>query len=69
MEQRLLVRLAGTRKNSVNQKKCVNVISVNSPLHPLEKLKFSICKYIRCGNKTTSNIAVYGELGRFPVYR
>ena len=39
MEQRLLVCLAGTRTKSVSQKKCVNVISVNSPLHAVKKLK------------------------------
>ena len=35
----------------------------------LEKLNNNICKYLLGVNKRTSNIAVFGELGRFPVYR
>ena len=39
---------------------------VNSPL---EKLNVHMCKYALGVCKKTSNIAVYGELGRYPLYK
>ena len=38
---------------------------VNSPL---EKLNVHMCKYALGVGKKTTNMAVYGELGRYPLY-
>ena len=38
---------------------------VNSPL---EKLNIHMCKYVLGVGKKTSNIAVHGELCRYPLY-
>lgn len=35
---------------------------------PLEKLNLSLCRYILSVNKKTSKLALYGELGRYPIY-
>ena len=35
---------------------------------PLEKLNIHMCKYVLGVGKRTSNIATYGELGRYPLY-
>ena len=35
---------------------------------PLEKLNLSLCRYILSVNKKTSKLALYGELGRYPMY-
>ena len=34
----------------------------------LEKLNIHMCKYVLRVGKRTSNIATYGELGRYPLY-
>jgi hypothetical protein len=36
--------------------------------NPLEKLNISMGKYVHGVNKRTTNLAIYGELGRYPLY-
>jgi hypothetical protein len=36
--------------------------------NPLEKLNISMGKYVLGVNKRTTNLAIYGELGRYPLY-
>jgi hypothetical protein len=36
--------------------------------NPLEKLNISMYKYVLGVNKRTTNLAIYGELGRYPLY-
>ena len=36
--------------------------------NPLEKLNISMGKYVFGVNKRTTNLAIYGELGRYPLY-
>lgn len=37
-------------------------------LFPLEKLNLSLCRYILAVNNKTCKLALYGELGRYPMY-
>ena len=50
--------------NSNNDSHFSNVYSRN----PLEKLNISMGKYVLGVNKRTTNLAIYGELGRYPLY-
>ena len=50
--------------NSNNDSHFSNVYSRNS----LEKLNISMGKYVLGVNKRTTNLAIYGELGRYPLY-
>jgi hypothetical protein len=36
--------------------------------NPLDKLNISMGKYVLGVNKRTTNLAIYGELGRYPLY-
>jgi hypothetical protein len=36
--------------------------------NPLDKLSISMGKYVLGVNKRTTNLAIYGELGRYPLY-
>ena len=48
-----------------SKEKTLKDMYVNSPL---EKLNVHMCKYVLGVGKKTTNIAVYGELGRYPLY-
>jgi hypothetical protein len=61
--------LFNNNKNvGVNSNNDSHVISNLYSRNPLEKLNISMGKYVLGVNKRRTNLAIYGELGRYPLY-
>ena len=60
-----VVRFFNSNKLCKSKEKTLHDMFVSSPL---EKLNIHMCKYVLGVGKRTSNIATYGELGRYPLY-
>lgn len=52
-----------TYKNNIN-----NLFETVYKNLPLEKVNLSMCRYVLSVNRKTSKLALYGELGRYPLY-
>ena len=64
-----IVGLFNNNKNvGVNSNNDSHFISNLYSRNPLEKLNISMGKYVLGVNKRTTNLAIYGELGRYPLY-
>ena len=64
-----IVGLFNNNKNvGVNSNNDSHFISNLYSWNPLEKLNISMGKYVLGVNKRTTNLAIYGELGRYPLY-
>jgi hypothetical protein len=64
-----IVGLFNNNKNvSVNSNNDSHFISNLYSGNPLEKLNISMGKYVLGVNTRTTNLAIYGELGRYPLY-
>ena len=64
-----IVGLFNNNKNvSVNSNNDSHFISNLYSRNPLEKLNMSMGKYVLVVNEKTTNLAIYGELGRYPLY-
>ena len=58
-----------TQKNvSIDRNNDANFINNLYSRNPIEKVNISMGKYVLGVNKKTTNLAVYGELGRYPFY-
>ena len=65
-----IVGLFNNNKNvGVNSNNDSHFISISNlySRNPLEKLNISMGKYVLGVNKRTTNLAIYGELGRYRV--
>ena len=64
-----IVGLFNNNKNvSVNSNNYSHFISNLYSRNPLEKLNISMGKYVLGVNKRTTNLAIFGELGRYHLY-
>jgi hypothetical protein len=64
-----IVGLFNNNKNvGVNSNNDSHFISNLYSRNPLEKLNISMGKYVLGVNKRTTNLAIYGELGRYHLY-
>ena len=64
-----IVGLFNNNQNvSVNSNNDSHFISNLYSRNPLEKLNISMGKYVLGVNKRTTKLAMYGELGRYPLY-
>ena len=55
-------------KNTCKNRDINNLFEMLYKNLPLEKVNLSMCRYVLSVNRKTSKLALYGELGRYPLY-